>query len=221
MPKKLSKKPSSLEDEIDKILQKKGVGKARSSELRPTREWGPRELAYTRYPLLPKDLFQIWLEILNKVGDLPATEFRDDVTELRQEIDTLRMTVHSLTQELAFSKRRIDELSEKVDKIYPPVETNTIAEACKAYVKMVSGIDIVQKVFLIETMDVATIWTIIDAPPFEDSLRAPIYDAQLHILGMFRDHVPLDFNVLNVSELSENQEPNNIIPVNAKLVWER
>lgn len=221
MPKKLSKKPSSLEDEIDKILQKKGVGKARSSELRSTREWGPRELAYTRYPLLPKDLFQIWLEILNKVGDLPATEFRDDVTELRQEIDTLRMTVHSLTQELAFSKRRIDELSEKVDKIYPPVETNTVAKLCEAYLKIVSSIDMAKKVLVAETMDVATIWTIIDAPPFEDSLRTPICDAQLRILSMLKEQISLDFNVLNVSELSENQQPDDIIPVNAKLIWER
>ena len=222
MQERLSKKEPDVWSEIDKILQKEQFGKAWSPELQPASRWVLREPSHTRYTYLAsRALLQNWLEIFNKARDLPRAEFIDDITELRQEIDTLYITVDSLRQELASSKRRINELSKKIDEIHPLVETNTIAKLCEAYVKIVSSIGMVQKVIVVETMDVTTIWTIIDAPPFEDSLRTPIYDAQLHILSMLKDHVSLDFNVLNVSELPENQEPYSIIPANTRLIWER
>jgi len=213
MPQKLNKKPFSWKDEINRILQPTETG--------VIRQLTPRESVYSRYTLQTNALFQNWLEILYKGRDLPRTEFRDDVTELKQEIDTLRTTVHSLTQEFASSKRRIDKLSRKVDEIHSPLKGDTIAKLSTAYVKMVSTIDIVQKVTLVETADVATIWTIIDAPAFEDPLRTPIYDAQLHIFSKLKDHISLDFNVLNISELPENQGPDSIIPADAKIIWER
>ncbi|MCD6567921.1 MAG: hypothetical protein J7K94_04205 [Dehalococcoidia bacterium] len=213
MPQKLNKKPFSMEDALNKMLQPAGMG--------VIRQLTPRESVYSRHILQTNALFQNWLEILHKGRDLPRTEFRDDMTELRQEIDTLRMTVHSLTQELAASERRVDGLSRKVDELHSPLEGDTITKLSTAYVKMVSTIDIVQKVALVETADIATIWTIIDAPAFEDSLRTPIYDAQLHIFSKLEDHVSLDFNVLNISELSENQGPDSIIPADARIIWER
>jgi FtsZ-binding cell division protein ZapB len=221
MPERLGRKEPDIGEEIDRFLQDKQTEKVLSPELRLPRQWAWRESSYTRYAYLTRALVQNWLEIFNKARELPLTEFYDEITELRQEIDSLSVTVNSLTQELASSRKRTDELSKKVDEIHSRVETNTVAKLCQAYVKIVSNIDMAKKVLVAETMDVATIWTIIDAPPFEDSLRTPIYDAQLRILSTLKEHVPLDFNVLNVSELPKKQEPNDIIPANAKLVWER
>lgn len=221
MPEKLNKKGPSIWDEIDKILEKEQFPKARFPKSRLTYHWISHEPMPTRHAYPTRMLLQNWLELLNRAREFPRTEFYDDITELRGEIDSLRAAVNSLTQELASSRKRIDELSKKVDVVCSRTKTNTVAKLCEAYLKIVSSIDMAKKVLVAETMDVATIWTIIDAPPFEDSLRTPICDAQLRILSMLKEQISLDFNVLNVSELSENQQPDDIIPVNAKLIWER
>jgi len=216
------KKQPNIFDEVEKFLQKRGPAKGIPLELRstPRRFFGvPSQYVFsTRMPL-----FEYWDEIMTKIRDIPQTEFIDEITEMRREIDILRYRAKSVEQELASCKQTIDEMSKVVYEGLTIKQTKlaTIADLCKAYVDLVSTINIVRQVLIVTTNHIATIWTIIDAPPFQDSLRTPIYDAQVKILSTLKENIPLDFYVLNVAELSEDEKLEDIIPSNAKLVWER
>ena len=91
----------------------------------------------------------------------------------------------------------------------------------KDFIKVVSVNDIVQKVLLTEDEDITVLWTIIDAPPFEDLLRMPIYEAQVQLQSRLRREVLLNFEVLNLSELCEGRGLDSILPVHTKLLWKR
>jgi hypothetical protein len=130
-------------------------------------------------------------------------------------------TIDIRRQELTSSKKTTEELSKKVNEIHSPVETNEVTKLCESYVEIVSTIDIVHRVLFVKDEDGATIWTIIDAPPFEDSLRTPIYEAQLKILSSAKEGIFLDFHVLNVSELSKNQNIEDIISSDFDVIWPR
>lgn len=213
------KKQPDILDEVERIVQKRGSTKGIPLELRPTPRRFPR--VSPQYVFRTRmQLVDYWDEIMAKIRDIPQTEFLDEITEMRREIDTLRYRTESVKQELSSCKQTIDELCKEV---YGRASTKlaSVGELCKAYVEIVSGINIVRQVFLSETNNIATIWTIIDATPFEDSLRTPIYDAQVKILSTLKEDIPLDFYVVNVSELSEGEELEGITPSNAKLVWER
>ena len=217
MPEILKKREPSLLQEIERFLQKK-----RGEKLEPLREWISREqLASSRSTYSYNVLIQYWLEVFNQVRHLPHFEFRGEVAELRQELGALRVAVDAVKQESESLRRKIKKISEEVSGICSPVQMRTIASLCQAYIEMVSSINIVQRVWLVEAPDVTTIWTIIDAPPFEDLLRTPIYDAQLQILRMMKAPVPLDFDILNIRELPKNQKLDDIIPASARLLWER
>ena len=218
MSERYARKEPNILDEAEKVLQKKQFGKGAPPALRP---------AYRRFPQVPPhirltkvSLPDYWLEMLARVRDLPQTEFRDEVTEIRREIDTLRMSMESIKQDLSSCKQTIDKLHIEVYG-KPIAELTGVSELCKAYLEIVSNIDIVRQVFLVESKDATIIWTIVAAPPFEDSLRTPIYDAQVKILSSIKEATRLDFYVLNARELSEDVEIDSIIPSNGKLVWKR
>lgn len=89
------------------------------------------------------------------------------------------------------------------------------------YLNMVKNIQVVREVLLVETEDISTLYTIIECTPFDDTLREPIYDAQLHILRSIKGNVSIDFYVLNLLELPEYEEKASFIPAYAKLLWKR
>ena len=159
---------------------------------------------------------EYWRGMLARPRELLQIDLLDETAEMRQEISTLK-------RELSSHKQAIDELRKLVHGglAIKPTTPVTIDELCKNYVEIVSTISIVRQVFLVESKDVLTIWTIIDAPPFEDSLRTPIYKAQLDILSALKENTTLDFYILNVLELSKDENLQGIIPSDAKLVWER
>ncbi len=101
------------------------------------------------------------------------------------------------------------------------IATTDIDRLCREYVDKVSDISAVREVLVVEEEEVTTIWTIIKAPPFEDSLREPIYTAQLQILRSLGQDIPLDFYVLNESELPADEKLSEIIPSNARCIWQR
>lgn len=101
------------------------------------------------------------------------------------------------------------------------VITTSVAQLCEDYVNSIRTLKIVREVLLVEAEEITTIWTIIAAPPFEDSFREPIYKAQLHILRSLGDDKSLDFYVLNVLELPDGEELADVLPSNAKLLWQR
>jgi len=94
------------------------------------------------------------------------------------------------------------------------------SELYREYIQKVCDLDIVQKIFLVEDEDETTILTIINAPPFEDSLREPIYLAQLEVLRSPNSNSNVGFHVLNEKELSAEQTVENTIPENAKRIWQ-
>lgn len=209
MPERLS---PPVMNEIDRILQKKFGAEQLSPRQRIVGE--PLHTGHVIY--LSRELSQRWAAIVGKIRDLPASEFQDDVAELKREVDVLRLSVESM-------KNTIDELSSEIRDIRSTIQTSTatITELCRAYVEAVSNIDTVQQVLLSQDEEGAIIWTIIAAPPFEDSLRTPIYEAQLMILRAVKGDALLDFHVLNVSELPRNQHVQEIIPPDFNVLWQR
>jgi hypothetical protein len=206
-------------NEIDRILQKKFGAEQPSPRRRIV-----GESLHTEHAIyLSRELFQRWAGILDRARDLPASEFQDDVAKLRGEVDVLSLKVESIRQALVTSNKTIDELFSEIRDIRSTIQASaaTITELYKAYVEAVSNIDIVQKVLLSQDEEAVIIWTIIDAPPFDDSLRTPIYEAQLRILRAVKGDTLLDFHVLNVSELPRNQYVQEIIPLDFDVLWQR
>jgi hypothetical protein len=101
------------------------------------------------------------------------------------------------------------------------IATTDIDRICREYVGKINEIREVREVLLVEEEEVSTVWTIIKASPFEDSVREPIYTAQLQILRSLERDIPIDFRILNESELPSDQELSDIIPSNARSIWRR
>lgn len=89
------------------------------------------------------------------------------------------------------------------------------------YVSTVNKLDIVQQVGITQTPGGTTIWTMIDATPFDDSLRMPIYDAQLEVLRGFSKDIAIDFHVVNIAELRGIGKLEDILPRLMKPIWTR
>lgn len=165
----------------------------------------------------------IWRDLLLKTRNYPKPEFRDEISELRQEVDTLKVMVRSLTKNLESSKLIIDELSRHVLAKRPirlKVQTH-LDKLCNAYIKMVSKIKILKKIYIVTNDTDFQCWTIIDAEPFDSAILKPIYDAQIKIYQEMQEDLALDFHLLNLSELVDRQELESILPPSAKLVWQR
>jgi len=165
----------------------------------------------------------IWRDLLLKTRNYPKPEFRDEISELRQEVDTLKVMVRSLSKNLESSKLIIDDLSKQIlDKRPIRLKGRThLEELCNAYIKMISKIKILKKIYIVVNDSDFQCWTIIDAEPFDSAIRKPIYDAQIRIYQEMEDDLALDFHVLNLSELADRQELESILPHNAKLVWQQ
>ena len=221
MSEKASKEEPHVLVEAEKIIQKKQPGKGVHHPLAQPYEAPFRVSTHRRRAIV--SLTDYWFEMLDRVRDLTQIEFRDEVTDMKREIDSLRISMATMNRELSSYKQTIDKLCETVYGSLSTQQTKAtrVDELCKDYVDMVSTIEVVRRILLVEDSGVTTIWTIIDAPPFEDSLRTPIYEAQIKILSTLKENIPLDFYVLNLSEISEDEELESIVPSNAKLVWER
>ncbi len=116
-------------------------------------------------------------------------------------------------------KESLEGLTSKLRALLS-IATTDIDRLCREYVDKVSDINAVREVLVVEEEEVTTIWTIIKAPPFEDSLREPIYTAQLQVLRSLEQDTPLDFYVLNESELPADEKLSEIIPSNARCIWQ-
>jgi hypothetical protein len=225
MPESLAKKAPGIWKELESILKKEQVGKARVADSESAFYWVSKESSHTRYTQLTRALVQNWLEIRDKARSFPGLEFGDDFTELRRDTDVLRAKIELLSKELVSTKNRVQELSQEVLKLRlgKRTETSAVTEVCKAYIEQVKDLRVVCEVLLsrCEDDDASIIWTIIEAPPFDDSLRLPIYEAQLKILKSIKGDALVDFHVLNLAELLENQSVENIVPPDTDMLWQR
>jgi hypothetical protein len=99
--------------------------------------------------------------------------------------------------------------------------TSNIDNLCRQYVEKISSIKAVREILVVEAEKVTTLWTIIKAPPFEDSVREPIYTAQLQILRTLKRPIPINFRIFNEAELLSDEKLSNTIPSNATSIWRR
>ena len=99
--------------------------------------------------------------------------------------------------------------------------TAGVKAAIKEYVDKVTTLPQVKEVLVARDEEGATIWTVIEAPPFEFSSEEPIYEAELEVLRDSPDDVLLDVRVLNVAELPGREGVAEFIPAQARLVWRR
>jgi len=196
---------SSILEEAERIVRKKGFPERATSTI----PLGYKQIFRVSPPEVWTQYLDYWNKILTRARYTPPVEFVDEFASMKSEIDTLRNRVKLLEKEV-YEKLPIEQ-----------TKLISVNELCKAYIEIVSAFDIVHKVLLVEDEDVATIWTIIDAPQFEDSFRTPIYEAQLKILRSIKEDLLLDFHVLNVSELSEEQNIDDIIPSSYDVLWQR
>ncbi len=156
-----------------------------------------------------------------KSSDSPQFDPRDEITKVRQEIETVRNSVEFLAKELSSCKEMIAGLQQGGygGPSGEQAEARSIDKLCNNYVSIVETVGIARQVFLVEDDNVAALWTIIEAPS-EDSLRAS-YDEEVALLKTLEQNMPVDFYVLDTSELSEGETVESIMPSGAKLVWER
>ncbi len=94
-------------------------------------------------------------------------------------------------------------------------------EPIQRYTAQVAGIPAVKQVLVSVNKEGLTIWTLIDAPPFEDKVRVPIYEAELEVLRGMPAGTLIDFHVLNLAEYAREEEVSGIIPPRAREVWHR
>jgi len=222
MPDRPTRKGASVMEEAEKIRQ---LSSRRSSGLFDVPEKDILSALRSSFDINVSkySASDIWLEMLSKTRTFPPPQFKDDIAELHEEVDTLKLKVKSLTKTLESSNKAIDELT---NEIRQRQYTRQISESSydnlrNAYVEMVSKIEIVEKIYIIEATNGLVCWTIVDTEPFDSTLLEPIYEAQIKIYRQIGSTSALDFHVLNLSEFHHRQELENILPPSAKLVWQR
>jgi len=224
MPNKPIRKGFDILEEAEEIRRKQQTGQPRKEfvELAQS-QLISAFLIHWRAGMPKYSASDVWRELLIKTREFPKHEFQDDISELRQEVDNIKLMVKSLTTSIESSNKTIDELSKEIRQKYAIRQEGktSLDNLCNSYVEIVSKIDIVKKIYVIEANNTLTCWTIIDAEPFDSELRAPIYDAQVKIYQEMKEGFAFDFHVLNLSELHDRQELESILPPSANLIWQR
>jgi len=228
MPERPSRQESSLWDEIGHIVRTKEAGKpltrypvGRQGVRVPYRGGTARALKGGRAG--SPAYIQSWLEIHERTRFLSRADFGDDAAELRRDVDTLRFRLEQLARQQASLAEAIGAPSKLLPETpsTQPVDTHETAVVCGKYVGLVGRLAIVRKILLVRDEEGTTVWTVIEAAPFEDSLRVPIYEAQFEALRSAQEGALLDFYVLNTKELTEGQDPEGILPEDARVLLER
>ena len=115
------------------------------------------------------------------------------------------------------------ELDQKLLKRFITKESHdTIIERySRNYQKALESLKYVKQILSVVNADMYSIWTVIEAPPFNDRYRDPIYNAQLNVLQQVGDDISIDFHILNTSELCEDIQTEDIVPHGAKIIWQQ
>lgn len=134
--------------------------------------------------------------------------------------EMLLSAIRQLTVEMSRSVELLQDVMLASTRSIPSLETNVL-RTCEDYVRRVKSIEIVQEILVEETEEGPTLWTIIDAPPFEYSPREPIYEAQLVTLRELEGNKFPDFRVVNVSEFPKTEKLESLLPAAGKTLWKR
>jgi len=76
----------------------------------------------------------------------------------------------------------------------------------------------VQQILIEESRAPARIWTVISAPPFEDSYRIPVYEAEM-VIHQQETYPLVEFRLINRQEIE--QELTNVLPASHRILFER
>lgn len=218
------KKDFNILEAVDEIVREKRLGRGMPNEYReyPRLSGRPRT---SRLYLRGSSPIEYWREYLLRTRATSHFQVLEELSDIPVEVSLLRDQVRLLIDEQARLDKAINEVRRRLGgKITAEMtqQANLINGICKVYVDLVSPIQVVKQVLVIDDGGITSIWTVIDAPPYEDQLRMPIYEAQLQLLRLVgEEDIPLDFLVINVSELPDNQELASTVPQNAKIFWQR
>lgn len=115
------------------------------------------------------------------------------------------------------------ELDQKLLKRFKAKESHDsiVERYSRNYQKALESLKYVKQILSIANADMYSIWTVIEAPPFDDHYRDPIYNAQLDVLQQVGDDISIDFHILNTLELCEDTQTEDIVPHGAKIIWQQ
>ena len=63
------------------------------------------------------------------------------------------------------------------------------------------------------------IWTVLGSSPFEQDVRAAVYDAEMAAMDAVPDAL-VGFRLINLAEF-ENAQPEELLPCDAEILWQR
>lgn len=92
-------------------------------------------------------------------------------------------------------------------------------ELCRAYISMISQIDVVKRACIKRDGDELFLWTVIDAVPFDSAVTEPIYRAIATLYERISEKLLLDFDIINLAELRDKSELEKIIPQKALAIY--
>ena len=155
-------------------------------------------------------------------GNESAPNFLNDMKEIREDIQGLKQSIDFIIHELAHQRESIESLQREQYSRAPAEipKRDSVDKLSQAYLGTVSTIAIVQKVFITESGDTATFWTVIDNPPDNNSSEQQTYEEQVNTLHILKENLPIDFHIISETELT-SKECDEPIPPKAKLIWQR
>ncbi|MBI4329857.1 MAG: hypothetical protein HY673_01085 [Chloroflexi bacterium] len=99
--------------------------------------------------------------------------------------------------------------------------TPAINPIYQKYIDKIATIPSARKVILVDDEEGPIIWTVIEAAPFKDAPRSPIYEAESEILRDSPEDVLIDFHVSNLSEYADEEEVFRNIGPHAMVMGQR
>lgn len=110
-------------------------------------------------------------------------------------------------------------MSESPTVITERITSFDASTAAQRYAELLSQNGYVERVVLEETpWEGRRLWAVLDAPPFRDEYRDPIYAAQERIIDELAEAV-FDFRLVNVNELESPLD--TVLPAAGHVLYER
>lgn len=161
---------------------------------------------------------------VRELWDIPELGVMDDIAELKQtalNINRKSIRIIELLSNVPNIHKELSEIKTLIRAKLEETRTDFIGanEIIQEYIELIKVIDIVKQVYMFESGGCHNLWTVIDAPSFEDELRYPIYEAQMKIIAKNSRDNPVDFYILNINEMQEDKRIGDALPVNSILIW--
>lgn len=94
-----------------------------------------------------------------------------------------------------------------------------VREKAEHFARDISRLPQARTVLLTSPRSGPNVWVVIEGEPFEDSLRMPVYEAELLAHDAYPE-TPVSFRLINLTEFSDMQ-PDELLPAAAEVLWQR